>query len=81
MTKFAPPERVADYMAVHTFFTGLRGVTAPLVAFHLVTHLSIMTVGGISAGLIVLGSLMLLPEVKFGPRARPGTALVKEVSE
>src|SRR5207249_494822 len=36
VTKFAPPEHVADYMSVHTFFTGLRGMLAPLVAFHLV---------------------------------------------
>ncbi|NDF01570.1 MAG: hypothetical protein EB034_25395, partial [Verrucomicrobia bacterium] len=28
VTKFAPPERVADYMSVHTFFTGVRGVAA-----------------------------------------------------
>jgi len=33
VTKFAPPERVADYMSVHTFFTGVRGLIAPLAAF------------------------------------------------
>jgi MFS family permease len=35
VSKFAPPGRVADYMSVHTFFTGLRGVIAPVAAFHL----------------------------------------------
>ena len=36
VTKFAPPEQVADDMSVHTFFTGLRGVLAPVAAFQLV---------------------------------------------
>ena len=26
VTKFAPPERVADYMSIHTFLTGARGI-------------------------------------------------------
>jgi hypothetical protein len=30
VTKFAPPDRVADYMSVHTFFTGVRGVVRRL---------------------------------------------------
>lgn len=73
VTKFAPPGRVADYMAVHTFFTGLRGVVAPLVAFHLAAHLSVGALGGISAGLIVLASLILLRELKHDP----GTKLIE----
>jgi len=81
VTKFAPPERVADYMSAHTFFTGVRGVLAPLVAFHLVSTLSMGTLGWISAGLILLATLLLAPEIKFGRRARPGAALVEEVSE
>jgi len=81
VTKFAPPERVADYMSVHTFFTGVRGVLAPLLAFHLLGHISIGTLGWISTGLIVAASLLLLPEIKFGRTARRGTALVEDVSE
>jgi MFS family permease len=81
VTKFAPPERVADYMSVHTFFTGVRGVLAPLVAFHAVSALSVETLGWISAALIVFASLLLIPEIKFGRRARPAAALVEEVSE
>jgi MFS family permease len=81
VTKFSPPDRVADYMSVHTFFTGLRGVMAPLVAFHLVRSLAVATLGWISAGLIVLASLLLLPEVRFGRQVRPGHALMEEVSE
>jgi MFS family permease len=81
VTKLSPPDRVADYMSVHTFFTGLRGVVAPLVAFHLVRSLALATLGWISAGLILLASLLLLPEVKFGRQLRRGHAVVEEVSE
>jgi MFS family permease len=81
VTKFAPPERVADYMSVHTFFTGFRGVLAPMVAFHALNVVSIATLGWISAGLIVVASIMLLPEIRWGRTARPGAALVEEVSE
>jgi MFS family permease len=81
VTKFAPPGRVADYMSVHTFFTGVRGVLAPLFAFMLVTKLSLGLMAAISAGLIVLASLLLLPEIQFGKRARKGVALVEEISE
>jgi MFS family permease len=81
VTKFAPPGRVADYMAVHTFFTGLRGVLAPAVGFALIAHLSVAWMAAISAGLIVIASIMLLPEIKFGKRGRRGQALVEEISD
>jgi MFS family permease len=81
VTKFAPPERVADYMSVHTFFTGIRGVLAPLVAFNVVTHFSLSTLGWVSAGLIAAGTLILVPEIKLGRRARKAGPLVEEVSE
>jgi MFS family permease len=81
VTKFAPPERVADYMSVHTFFTGLRGVLAPLAAFQLAAHLPVAAISWLGAGLIVLATLLLIPEIKFGKGARPGAALTEEVSE
>lgn len=66
VTKFAPPDRVADYMSVHTFFTGVRGVLAPLVSFHLLHGVTMGTLGILSSALIVVASLMLLPEVRSG---------------
>jgi MFS family permease len=82
VTKFAPPDRVADYMSVHTFFTGVRGVVAPVVAFYLLsTHVSIHGMGWISIGLIIIGSMFLLPEVRLGREARPASALVEEVTD
>lgn len=81
VTKFAPPERVADYMSVHTCFTGVRGVVAPLVGFYLVSGLPLYVMGWISVGLIVIGSAFIVPEIKFGRTARPAAALVEEISE
>lgn len=83
VTKFAPPERVADYMSVHTCFTGVRGVLAPLVAFQLVAHWSPQAISWLGAGLILLGTLMMFPELKSGrhpPRAR-AAALTEEVTD
>jgi MFS family permease len=81
VTKFAPPDRVADYMSVHTFFTGVRGVVAPVVAFYVVSGLPLSVLGWISVGLILIASACLVPEIKFGKTARPGAVLVEEVSE
>jgi MFS family permease len=81
VTKFAPPERVADYMSVHTFFTGLRGVLAPVVAFWLVEHFSVTAISWLGAMMIVFATLLLIPEIKFGKTARPAAALTEEVSE
>lgn len=80
--KFAPPDRVADYMSVHTFLTGVRGVLAPLVAFYAVTRIdSLTTMAWVSAALIIVATAMLLPEIRWGRKGRPGTGLVEEVSE
>ncbi len=81
VTKFAPPGRVADYMSVHTFFTGVRGVLAPAVGFVLIQHYSVGLLAVFSALLIVAATLLLLPEIKFGRRARTGGAMIEEVSE
>jgi MFS family permease len=81
VTKFAPPERVADYMSVHTFFTGVRGVIAPLIAFYFIAGLPVNYVGWICAGLILIGTLLLVPEIKAGKHARPGAALTEEVTD
>jgi MFS family permease len=81
VTKFAPENRVADYMSVHTFFTGVRGLAAPITAFHLANSFSLTTLGWFSAALIFLASALLIPEIKFGARGKPAEALVEEVSE
>jgi MFS family permease len=76
VTKFAPPDRIADYMSVHTFLTGVRGVAAPLVAFQLIQRFPLPALGMFSATLILVATLMLIPEVgrwKGRRRTRPLT--------
>src|SRR5258706_1768734 len=70
VTKFAPPERVADYMSVHTFFTGMRGVIAPVVAFQLAMHWAPQTISWLGAWMILAATLIQIPEVKAGTRVR-----------
>jgi MFS family permease len=79
--KFAPPERVADYMSIHTCLTGFRGVLAPLVGFYFVTRLSLGTLALISSSLICFATLLLIPEIKFGGRGKLKPVLVEEVSD
>lgn len=81
VTKLAPPDRVADYMSVHTFLTGVRGVIAPMLAFSMAGRFSLGVLGSFSAALILIASLMLVPELRFGWRGRPTRALPGQVSE
>ena len=53
-------------MSVHTFFTGIRGLVAPLVGFALVTRWSMAGLGWLSAGLILVGTLVLVPDLRAG---------------
>ena len=81
VTKLSAPQHVADYMSVHTFFTGVRGVLAPLLAFQLSAGVSLAALGWVSTGLIVVASLMLLPEARFSREVRRGPGLTEEISE
>ena len=64
VTKIAPPGRVTDYMAVHTFATGIRGVLAPLCAFQAVQSLAPATMGWIASAMIVGACGFLVPEIR-----------------
>lgn len=81
VTKFAPPERVADYMSVHTFFTGVRGVAAPLIAFHLVGSMGMINMAWMCTALIAVSVVMLGTEVPLGRKAKPATPTTEEISE
>jgi MFS family permease len=70
VTKFAPAGRVADYMGLHTFFTGVRAVLAPLLAFAVVAHVSLTAVAWAAAVLMMLASAMLVPEARADRSAR-----------
>ena len=74
VTKFAQPERVAEYMSVHTFFTGVRGVLAPLASFQLANRYPIHWLGYGSTLLILISVAMLIPEARR-LRSSPGEVL------
>ena len=64
VSKFSDAEHVAEYMSVHTFLTGCRGVLAPFIAFPLAAALGPGTVGGISVVLISIATAIILHELK-----------------
>lgn len=82
VTKLAPPDRVAEYMSVHTFLTGLRGVTAPFAAFYLVTTWSFSAISAVAAALIIGASLLLIPEIRTARANKPVSApMVENIPE
>ena len=62
VTKIAPPEHTAEYMSIHTFTTGLRGVVAPALGFYLLVTIG-NSIAIFSAILITLASVVLIPEI------------------
>ena len=66
VTKIAPPERTADYMGVHTFLTGTRGMLSVFSFSLLAAGLSFEQIGYIGAGLMLLGTLGLFPVLHLG---------------
>ncbi|MCX7872528.1 MAG: MFS transporter [Verrucomicrobiae bacterium] len=82
VTKFAPSEHVADYMSIHTFFTGVRGVLAPVIAFHLAAaNVPLTTLAFVCVGMIALASLLLLFELKSDIKGKKTVPLVEEVGD
>lgn len=63
VTKFAKGDHVAEYMSVHTFLCGVRGVIAPFLAFPMIAAFGPKVVGLIGAGLILVASLMIWPAI------------------
>ncbi len=59
VTKFAEGEHVAEYMSVHTFLTGCRGVVAPFVSFQIASAIGPKWVAMTGASLIVIATAML----------------------
>jgi MFS family permease len=81
VTKFAPPDRVADYMSIHTFFTGCRGVAAPAIAFQVVQHYSVAAMGWASGAMILAATIILIPEIRAWKARGRGEILTEEISD
>lgn len=64
VTKFAKADQVAEYMSVHTFMCGVRGVIAPFVAFPVIALLGPRVIGGAGFILIMIATLMIWPHLR-----------------
>lgn len=73
VTKFADAEHVAEYMSVHTFLTGCRGVIAPFLAFPLLSALGPVWAGIIGAGMILIATVMLTFDLKSRSQGLQGS--------
>ena len=80
VTKLAPEHAVAQYMSVHTFLTGLRGVIAPPLAFAALPLMSFQTLALACAAAIVSASAFITvrarsPDVDSRELNRPAERL------
>ena len=66
VTKFATPADTAKYMAMHTFFNGVRGIVGPFAGYWIARRFSVPATATFCAGLILVSVLMLLPLVPKG---------------
>lgn len=66
VTKLAPVERVSEYMSVHTFFTGIRGILGPPLAFWLITFVPVSTMVWWGFGMLMVSTILILPHVRTG---------------
>ena len=68
VTKYAPTGKAAAYMSVHVCLTGIRGTFGPIVGFWAVKYVGPVYMGLISASLMTLATIMLIPEIRHGHR-------------
>lgn len=81
VTKIAKSGDVADYMAVHTFSTGLRGLIAPMFSVYLATFLPIPWIVALSTALILVSLLLLGPELTGWRSRRKGQPVTEGIAE
>lgn len=59
VTKLAPKHAVAEYMSVHTFLTGLRGLVAPFLAFAMLKVMTFQTFSMVCGAAILSASAFI----------------------
>ncbi len=64
VTRFSTEDNVGEYMSVHSSLTGVRGVLAPVIAFSVAGWFGPGVVAIVGAALILISSLLLIPELK-----------------
>ena len=65
VTRYAPAARTADYMGVHTFLTGVRGLIAPMITYSLLGALDLMAVTNVGLALLVAANVLLVLIIPF----------------
>lgn len=75
VTKFSKPEHVAEYMSVHTFLTGCRGVVAPFISLPLALLIPPQWIAIMGACLIVIATIMISPNIRFQTKRREGASI------
>ncbi len=61
VTKFAPIGQEANYMSIHSFMTGIRGLVAPFFGFYMITLISLRETIVFGAILVGLSIILLYP--------------------
>jgi predicted MFS family arabinose efflux permease len=61
VTKYSKPAATKQYMSLHTFFTGVRGMIGPYAGYLIADQHSIHRASWISAGLISFAIVLLVP--------------------
>ena len=72
-TRFAEEDRLSEYQSVHSFLTGIRWVLAPFLAYLCLEHLGPVSVATIASGLLLLGTLLIAPEIRDEFRQKSGS--------
>ncbi|MBN1518354.1 MFS transporter [Candidatus Sumerlaeota bacterium] len=70
VTKFAPEEQTAKYMAVHTCLCGLRGILAPFLGYFLLNHISMPATVCLALATILASIFMMIPIRHMGERRK-----------
>jgi predicted MFS family arabinose efflux permease len=61
VTKVAPPTETRNYMSVHTFLCGIRGILGAFLGFLFLQRFSMAAVGYVSFALLIISLLILFP--------------------
>ena len=68
MTKIAPAEKAATYMIIHSTLTGVRRFFCPMVGLWALNVWGGSFCSYVSAALMLVSTLMLLPVLSMGSR-------------
>jgi MFS family permease len=74
VTLYAPKDKVAAYMSVHVFLTGVRGTVGPFIGYWAAGLVGTANVGFLSSAMMIVASIMLIPEIKHGAKFKHQTS-------